>query len=99
MKTNTEIVNNQRLMVMLNINKIFNNDRLLRATTGLNLQAFDHLLVDFTKVYHEEEGEKESPRIRKIGGGRKAKLTTMEAKLFYILFYITTKNILTTTTN
>jgi len=44
-------------MVMLNINKILNNHRLLRATTGLNRKAFDHLLVDFTKVY-QENGKK-----------------------------------------
>ena len=36
---------------MLNIDKILNQDRLLRATTGLNRKAFDDLLVSFESVY------------------------------------------------
>lgn len=32
---------------MLNIDKILNQDRLLRATTGLNRNPFDYLLVSF----------------------------------------------------
>ena len=72
---------------MLNIKRILNSDRLLRATTGLNRKAFDNLLKDFTKVYFKEVENKETQRIRKIGGGRKAKLETITEKLFYILFY------------
>jgi hypothetical protein len=69
---------------MLNIERILKNDRLLRATTGLNRKAFDNLLVDFRKVYQEEMENKETARMRKIGGGRKAKLETITEKLFYI---------------
>jgi hypothetical protein len=36
---------------MLNIGKILGQDRLLRATTGLNRQAFEHFLSCFEQVY------------------------------------------------
>ena len=72
---------------MLNIKKILSQDRLLRATTGLNRKAFDQLLVDFRIVYLSFPIKRKNPRKRKTGAGRKAKLITMEQKLFYILFY------------
>jgi len=72
---------------MLNIDKILNQDRLLRATTGLNRKAFDHLLVSFESVYLSVSQKSDSPRQRRFGGGRKSHLRTMEHKLFYILFY------------
>ena len=50
-----EIPSNYKLIVMLNIERILNSERLLRATTGLNRKAFDNLLADFTKVYDEED--------------------------------------------
>ena len=73
---------------MININKILEKDRLLRAMTGLNRKAFENLLEKFEKVYNEEE-EKRGKRLRKRkrGGGRKGRLASMAEKLFYILFY------------
>ena len=38
-------------MIMLNINRILQQDRLLRATIGLNQKAFEALLVKFELVY------------------------------------------------
>lgn len=73
---------------MININKILEKDRLLRAMTGLNRKAFENLLEKFEKVYNEEEEKKgKRPRKRKRGGGRKGRLASMAEKLFYILFY------------
>jgi hypothetical protein len=72
---------------MININRILKDNRLLRATTGLNRKAFDNLLKDFTQVYLEELNQEHPNRIRKQGGGRKGRLKTIESKLFYILFY------------
>lgn len=72
---------------MLNIEKILRQDRLLRATTGLNRKALEELLVKFEAVYLSCTEITEEPRIRKLGGGRKAKLATIKEKLFYILFY------------
>jgi hypothetical protein len=36
---------------MLNIGRILHQDRLLRATTGLNRRAFETLLEKFEQVY------------------------------------------------
>ena len=72
---------------MLNIERILGQDRLLRATTGLNRKAFEDLSVKFEVVYSSWSQKREKPRQRNGGGGRKARLTTIKEKLFYILFY------------
>lgn len=72
---------------MLNIERILRQDRLLRATTGLNRKAFEILLEQFKQVYFAEFNKRETPRKRKMGGGRKGRLKTIKQKLFYILFY------------
>jgi hypothetical protein len=71
---------------MLNIKRALKQDRLLRALTGLNLQAFETLLPAFTLIYEEEQALRPRHQ-RDIGGGRKAKLLTHQEKLFFILFY------------
>ena len=73
---------------MLNIKRILQQDRLLRATTGLNQKAFEELLVKFELVYISSTQEREKARQRKRGAGRKAQLRTMKERLFYILFYL-----------
>lgn len=73
---------------MLNIGRILHQDRLLRATTGLNRRAFETLLEKFEQVYLAEADNREKPRKRKIGAGRKARLQSIREKLFYILFYL-----------
>ena len=70
---------------MLNIDRVLRQDRLLRALTGLNRQAFEALLPTFSEIYTQSLLER--PRQRAIGGGRKARLHRPEDKLFYILFY------------
>lgn len=72
---------------MLNLEKILSQDRLLRATTGLNRKAFEILQEKFRQIYLAEFHNKETPRKRKMVGGRKARLKTIKQKLFYILFY------------
>jgi hypothetical protein len=72
---------------MLNIQRALENDRLLRALTGLNRQAFDALCEVFGSVYQEALQSDFKPRKRARGGGRKARLQSMESKLFFILFY------------
>jgi hypothetical protein len=72
---------------MLNINRALENDRLLRALTGLNRKAFDELCEVFEVVYQESIESDTKPRKRARGGGRKARLRTIESKLFFILFY------------
>lgn len=70
---------------MLDVERALNQDRLLRALTGLNRQAFDALLETFSPVY--EQTRQTQARQRAVGGGRKARLLTTQAKLFFILFY------------
>lgn len=70
---------------MLNIQRVLNQDRLLRALTGLNRKAFDQLLETFSPLY--EQTRSCQPRQRAIGGGRKARLLSTQEKLFFILFY------------
>jgi hypothetical protein len=72
---------------MLNINRALENDRLLRALTGLNRKAFDESCEVFEVVYQESIESDTKPRKRARGGGRKARLRTIESKLFFILFY------------
>ena len=72
---------------MLNIERILKQDRLVRAMTGLNRQAFQTLLPTFATEYDRAEEKKDKSRQRAIGGGAKARLATAQAKLFYILFY------------
>lgn len=69
---------------MLDVERALNQDRLLRALTGLNRQAFDALLETFSPVY--EQTRQTQARQRAVGGGRKARLLTTQAKLFFILF-------------
>lgn len=70
---------------MLDIERALNQDRLLRALTGLNCKAFDALLADFSTLY--EQSRQTQPRQRAVGGGRKARLLKTQEKLFFILFY------------
>lgn len=72
---------------MLNLDRILKQDRLLRAMTGLNRKAFEKLLPIFTAAYESSRSGEHQKRQRAPGGGRKATLRTMEAKLFYILLY------------
>ena len=70
---------------MLDIQRVLNQDRLLRALTGLNRKAFDELRRSFSPVY--EQSRQIQPRQRAVGGGRKARLLDTPGKLFFILFY------------
>jgi hypothetical protein len=72
---------------MLELERILKQDRLLRALTGLNRKAFDALLPSFAQAYWQSLATPEGIRKRVPGGGRKATLQMLEAKLFYSLFY------------
>ncbi|MCY6494616.1 transposase [Leptolyngbya sp. GGD] len=72
---------------MLNLERALNQDRLVRALTELNRNAFDALLPSFEQAYEASRIAAKPVRKRARGGGRKARLQSIEAKLFYILFY------------
>ncbi len=73
----------------MEIEKILSNDRLARATTGLNAAEFKELLPRFEEAW--EKVQKTSPTRRGTERKRKAsdkgKLAKAEARLFYVLFY------------
>ncbi|WP_421658095.1 hypothetical protein [Leptothermofonsia sp. ETS-13] len=70
---------------MLNLDRILQNDRLLRAMTGLNRKAFEKLLPSFSEAYQQNQIKPGVERKRAVGGGRKATLRTNRDKLFSIL--------------
>lgn len=72
---------------MLNLERILNQDRLMRATTGLNRKAFEALLPSFAETYEQSRVNPDVKRKRAVGGGRKATLRSSREKLFYILLY------------
>lgn len=72
---------------MLDIERILGQDRLMRAMTGLNRQAFETLLPSFATAYRASLLQRSQPRQRALGGGRKARLESIESKLVYILVY------------
>lgn len=72
---------------MLKINRALENDRLLRALTGLNRKGFEELSQVFKTAYQKWVEKDSKPRQRARGGGRKARLQSIEAKLLFILFY------------
>lgn len=75
---------------MLSYNQIKNKPTELRTFTGLDQAEFDKLLVSFSAVWQSQLDNKtpDTPRQRQAGGGRKAKLASLEDKLFFILFYL-----------
>jgi hypothetical protein len=74
----------------MNIRTALRTDRMCKALTGLTVDEFKDLLVDFSWNYAEYEAKKKPKRKRKIGGGAHGILETMEEKLFYSLFYLKT---------
>jgi len=71
---------------MLNYAQIKNKPRIFQSLTGLTQPAFARLVIAFQRAY-ERDAQRETPRQRRRGGGRKAVLATAEDKLVFILFY------------
>jgi hypothetical protein len=69
---------------MLKINRALENDRLLRALTGLNRKGFEELSQVFKTAYQKWVEKDSKPRQRARGVGRKARLQSIEAKLLFI---------------
>ena len=67
------------------------DERAFRALTGVSREEFRELLPVFTASYEEllwEAYERnQATRQRQPGGGQKGVLTTMDKKLFFILYY------------
>jgi hypothetical protein len=74
---------------MLDLARLQRDERLLRAMTGLNHKALEELKPSFAQALAEAPipRRSEQPRERRVGGGRKPRLASVEDKLLYILFY------------
>jgi hypothetical protein len=76
---------------MLSYKQIKNKPRILGSLTGLTPVAFDQLVKSFSQAYEQElaqnDKQREQPRQRQRGGGRKATLESSDDKLLFILFY------------
>lgn len=68
------------------------DERTFRGMTGLTRAAFAALLVHFSAAFlslrEEQYRQQSDKRQRQPGGGQKGRLVTMEAKLYFILYYL-----------
>jgi len=71
----------------MDINKVLNNKRLIKAVLGVSKESFEKLLVTFTQILKEEAGLKKG-RKRAYGGGSNGNIKAPRKKLFFILWYL-----------
>ena len=78
-------------MVGLRYEQIAKKPRVLKSLTGMDREAFERLVPSFAQAYEayldELDRQREKPRQRRRGGGRKPVLATVEDKLLFILVY------------
>ena len=74
----------------MNLSRIFKNNRLAKAMTGLTKQEFDNILPVFTEALYVERKLKKLDRQRKMGAGQKGTLKTDEDRLICVLVYLKT---------
>ena len=74
----------------MNIERICKDERQLKACIGMGKEEFQRLLPSFSQAWSIELKLASPHRVRKIGGGKKGVLKTMEDKLFAILLYLKT---------
>ena len=76
---------------MISYEQLKKTPELFKSFTGLTLKAFQTLLPAFRRAYgaglDQRDQERETPRQRQRGGGRKGAQETLEDKLVFILFY------------
>jgi hypothetical protein len=72
----------------MNIEKLSNNPRGIKALTGLTYAEFTNLIETFDKELKKYRNSKN--KIRKTGSGKKGYLPTAKEKVFFILLYLKT---------
>jgi hypothetical protein len=75
---------------MINIQRAMKSNRVLKSLTGLSIEKFKELAKYFEIILIEDVAKRRKSvknRIRAAGGGNKHTLSSVEDKLFYILFY------------
>lgn len=77
---------------MLSYDQMKDNPKVLLSFTGHTRTEFEELVIAFSIAWNrsEKKRRKMQKRQRQPGGGRKAKLTAMEDRLLFILFYLKT---------
>lgn len=75
---------------MLNLDRIYKKERLMRGMTGLTIKQFNELIEAFDNVYEKTIDADRSKRgcERKKGAGKKPRLATARLKLFFVLIYL-----------
>lgn len=66
------------------------DDRQMKAVIGMGKDEFQALLPSFTQAWYVQLKLASPHRVRKVGGGKKGALPTMEDKLFAVLLYLKT---------
>lgn len=72
------------------------DDRQMRSLTGLSLNQFADMTIEFEEDYQEDQQQRYTAglsngiRQRRLGGGRKGKLPRLADKLFFTLVYFKT---------
>lgn len=76
---------------MISYQQVKTQPTLFKSFTGLTVKAFAELFPAFRQAYQGQldrrDEQREEPRERQPGGGRKGALTTLEDKLVFILCY------------
>lgn len=72
--------------MVLRIERVLENNRLMRSLTGMDKAEFDVLLTSFADLLYVSFKNKK--RLRGVGAGRKGILREVSHKLFFILFYL-----------
>lgn len=72
---------------LMDINKVLNNKRLIKAVLGIRKESFEKLLVTFRQIV-KEEAESNKKRKRAYGGGSNGNIKDPRKKLFFILWYL-----------
>ena len=75
---------------MLNFERVFKKNRLMRALTGLTIEQFESLVEGFEKAYNTamDQDRKNRGCVRKKGAGQKPRLSEPRMRLFFILVYL-----------
>jgi len=74
----------------MNTRRIVKDNRQLKAVIGMGREEFVALLPAFAEAWYVELRLASPHRVRRIGGGKKGALKTMEDKLFAVLLYLKT---------
>lgn len=72
----------------MNINTAFKSDRVCKSLTGFSIGEFRGMLEQFKICLNEAYLKRKPKRERKLGGGKKGNLPTLEHKLFTVLMYL-----------